>query len=863
MEIKKPKFEDRNIIGGTLPNNVKYSIINDKNLITSYVYVCIGVGSNSNTLEFQGLAHFLEHMLFMGSKKYPKENFWMEQVNENMGSTNAYTVNNETMYHFDILDEKLEFMMDVFSRFFIDPLFSKDAVDREVNAVNSEHVKNSKNDYWTSDYFVRTLADNTINTFGTGSLETLSKDGLREALLDFFDKYYTSDNISVCIGSSIDSKKILEYINKTFGLIKNKKNSVKLVKPFYKTNIGNTFLLNAFETYHNIQFIWEVPRFVELNLHKPHIVFSHLVAQDGLNSLKYHLKNNGLISRISVNNLDEGVIILDVDLTMLGYKNVNIFKNIIDNWLNQIIKLDLQKYAEYLSKVLDITFNYGSKEPVENLCDMIATNHLKYTSNDIYSNNFQIDCNFDYNDWLKKYINMDTAIIVIQSSKNKPKNKLKHYGLKWEKVDYEHLVAKSYPEYSLDFDNKYFDISVKNGKLHDLIEEPKKDNNHYYGSIMKFNEPISIMWIGFYSDKFYKDPKNDLLSKISVSMLNFIIKNKFVKALETFGTITFSCVNTLNCIGLLISGVNSLDYFNEIVSDIIKIIIHIDISDLDINYIKNLVHDYKTEFENVKESTPWEYIDIVDGWDTMHTLHSDVQMIEECKKITLRDIKTYISNLFNDCDVQTFSYGFMKNEELLKINKLFDIFNQINKSDIPKNTLSKSFDRKLKGANSKCIKILFKWCNELEFTNIAYGMVLENILSELFFDTMRTKKQMGYLVRLSLVGNNSHFYIIEKIQSDKELKYIIDNINKFNKNIVENIKKANHKEIVKNIKIKLLEKSTSIFEQFSKYLVQIMKKKYIYDFDEKIAKELDSFDINILLDMVNKKINNEIVQIIS
>jgi secreted Zn-dependent insulinase-like peptidase len=102
---------------------------------------------------------------------------------------------------------------------------------------------------------------------------------------------------------------------------------VNLVKPFYKTNIGNTFLLDAFETYHNIQFIWEVPRLVELNLHKPHIVFNHLVEQDGLNSLKYHLKNNGLISNISVNNSDEGVIILDIDLTILGYKNINIFIN--------------------------------------------------------------------------------------------------------------------------------------------------------------------------------------------------------------------------------------------------------------------------------------------------------------------------------------------------------------------------------------------------------------------------------------------------------------------------------------------------------------------------------------------------------
>ena len=95
-----------------------------------------------------GLAHFLEHMLFLGSKKYPEENYFDEMVKKGGGSMNAYTDIFETVYYFDILNDHLEHTLDVFSRFFIDPKFDKNSVDREINAINSEHRKNVNNDMW-------------------------------------------------------------------------------------------------------------------------------------------------------------------------------------------------------------------------------------------------------------------------------------------------------------------------------------------------------------------------------------------------------------------------------------------------------------------------------------------------------------------------------------------------------------------------------------------------------------------------------------------------------------------------------------------------------------------------------------------
>ena len=63
------------------------------------------------------------------------------------GSSNAYTENYNTVYYFNVLNDNLDIMVDIFSRFFIDPLFNINAVSREINAVNNEHLKNRINEF--------------------------------------------------------------------------------------------------------------------------------------------------------------------------------------------------------------------------------------------------------------------------------------------------------------------------------------------------------------------------------------------------------------------------------------------------------------------------------------------------------------------------------------------------------------------------------------------------------------------------------------------------------------------------------------------------------------------------------------------
>ena len=84
-------------------------------LLVSFVCAALkSLGSLSDPLEISGLAHFCEHMLFLGTKKYPKENEYSQFLSEHAGSSNAFTSGEHTNYYFDISHEHLQGALDRF-----------------------------------------------------------------------------------------------------------------------------------------------------------------------------------------------------------------------------------------------------------------------------------------------------------------------------------------------------------------------------------------------------------------------------------------------------------------------------------------------------------------------------------------------------------------------------------------------------------------------------------------------------------------------------------------------------------------------------------------------------------------------------
>lgn len=224
-----------------LENGVRVLLSHDPTADKGSVALSVKAGGFSDPEKFPGLAHFLEHMLFMGTEKHPKENYYSEYITKHNGRSNAYTASEQTVYYFDIDVDHLEKAIDIFSGFFTCPLIKQDSLEREREAVDNENKNNIMSENWRK-YHLYTLVskDNTpFSKFQTGSIETL-KDAKREDLEMFWKQAYDPERTCLAIHGKEDLKTLEMYAKKYFsaisGFAEEKSRSTLFLPPPFKEN---------------------------------------------------------------------------------------------------------------------------------------------------------------------------------------------------------------------------------------------------------------------------------------------------------------------------------------------------------------------------------------------------------------------------------------------------------------------------------------------------------------------------------------------------------------------------------------------------------------------------------------------------
>src|ERR1700733_13258894 len=122
--ILKSVNDKRNYKSVTLNNGLQILAISDPDASTSAACLTVNIGSLDDG-DIMGIAHFLEHMLFMGSVKYPDEACYNNYVSKYDGQTNAFTSDCYTCYYFSVPPSGFQTVLDIFGQFFISPLFAE------------------------------------------------------------------------------------------------------------------------------------------------------------------------------------------------------------------------------------------------------------------------------------------------------------------------------------------------------------------------------------------------------------------------------------------------------------------------------------------------------------------------------------------------------------------------------------------------------------------------------------------------------------------------------------------------------------------------------------------------------------------
>ncbi|KAL5511367.1 STE23_2 [Sanghuangporus vaninii] len=175
--IQKSPADDREYRVIRLENGLQAVLVHDAKTDKAAASLDVAVGHLSDPDDIPGLAHFCEHLLFMGTEQFPKENEYSEYLAKNSGESNAFTSASNTNYYFSVASNALEGALERFSGFFHSPLFSPSCTLRELNAVDSENKKNIQNDMWRIFQLTKHLTrpGHPWKKFGTGNKATLTE----------------------------------------------------------------------------------------------------------------------------------------------------------------------------------------------------------------------------------------------------------------------------------------------------------------------------------------------------------------------------------------------------------------------------------------------------------------------------------------------------------------------------------------------------------------------------------------------------------------------------------------------------------------------------------------------------------------
>jgi secreted Zn-dependent insulinase-like peptidase len=157
----------------------------------------VRAGSGNDPRARQGLAHFLEHMLFLGTAKYRSRRVpGIHQCARRLAQR-VYPVDHTNYFGFDIEPDSLTPALDRFAQFFVSPLFNREYVEREMNAVDSEYKLGLKDDARREYDVLRELVrpEHPLGALAVGNLSTLGEGAsdIREDLLAFYEQHYSAN----------------------------------------------------------------------------------------------------------------------------------------------------------------------------------------------------------------------------------------------------------------------------------------------------------------------------------------------------------------------------------------------------------------------------------------------------------------------------------------------------------------------------------------------------------------------------------------------------------------------------------------------------------------------------------------------
>ncbi|XP_045918855.1 nardilysin-like [Micropterus dolomieu] len=356
--------------------------------------LCVGAGSFSDPSDLPGLAHFLEHMVFMGSKKYPSENGFDAFLKKHGGSDNASTDCERTIFQFDVQRKSFKEALDRWAQFFICPLMIRDAIDREVEAVDSEYQLAKPSDSHRKEMLFGSLAKpgHPMGKFCWGNAQTLKQEpkkkkiNVYKRLRAFWKKHYSAHYMTLAVQSKEKLDTLEEWVREIFSKVPNnglpKPDFSDMLDPFDTPAFNRLYRVIPVRKVHALNITWALPPQEKYYRVKPLHYISWLIGHEGTGSILSVLRKKCWALALFGGNSETGfdqnttysIFSISITLTDEGFQNFYQVTNLVFQYLEMLQTLGpQQRIYEEIQKIEANEFHYQEQidpiEYVEDICE--------------------------------------------------------------------------------------------------------------------------------------------------------------------------------------------------------------------------------------------------------------------------------------------------------------------------------------------------------------------------------------------------------------------------------------------------------------------------------------------------------------
>jgi len=869
-DIAKSEEDKRCYRGLELSNGLKVLLISDPTTDKSSAALDVHIGHMSDPVHLPGLAHFCEHMLFLGTEKFPDENEYSKFLSQHGGSFNAFTSSDHTNYYFDVSPDNLGGALDRFSQFFLTPLFTESATDREVNAVNSEHEKNIPNDTWRINQIEKATADvkHDFSKFGTGNKETLDvlpkEQGVsvRDSLLEFHSTWYSSNIMGLAVLGREDLDILQEMVVERFTGVVDKSVMVPEWKtaPFLDDQCGTVTYIVPVKDIRNLNITWGIPDLTDHYQSCPGSYLGHLIGHEGPGSLLSELKSRGWVNTLvggqKSGSKGFGFFVVNVDLTEEGINHVDDIVQLVFQYLAMLRSKGPQQWVfEECQDLNAMQFRFKDKErPQSYTCGLSGHLH-DFPVPEVLTGGYILaswrpDLITEVLDQLTPH-RVRVAVIAQQYAEKCDVTE-KWYGAKYkcEKIPKEKLdnwdncgmhEKLRLPDKN-DFIPTDFSLTARDWCTipHPTILHQDSLGTLWFKQDNEFLLPKNCINIELKSPIAYSDPHHANLTYMFAMLFKDEL-NEYVYAAELAG-LGYSLANTKSGVTLAVKGYSDKQ---GVLLD--KIMDKLTSFSVDTNRFNILKEAYTRGLKNFQAEQPHQHAVYYNSVVLSERVWHKEELLGALPDLTVQAVEDFIPRLLCSIHVECMVYGNCTDTLALSLyTRVVDKLKTdcrskpllpsqlIKEREVELRDLSSLYTTTNSVHKSSCIENYYQ-CG---LQNTRQNMLLElfsQIINESCYNQLRTKEQLGYIVFSGVRRSNGAQGLRVIVQSDRNPEYLDKRIEHFLHSLDETLAVMDENEFnqhVEALATKRLEKPKKLSVRNGRYWSEILSQHYNFDRDQ-------------------------------